>query len=538
MPALLEIDDLSLWFTRYDELGEWVEEQVLHHVSLDLAAGETVALVGESGSGKSVTALAILRLLEESSTIRQEGSIRFAGEEVLSLTPAELRRIRGNRVGMVFQEPMTSLNPVYTVGSQLLEPLRLHRRMGHAEAFREAISLLTRTGLDDPEGRMRAFPHQLSGGQRQRVMIAMALACRPALLIADEPTTALDVTIQAQILDLLDEIRQEYGMAVLFITHDLQIVRQRAERICIMHRGRIVESGPTGKIFAAPAEAYTRTLLAAIPGPGRTIDQSSAPVLLAVDKLNCHFRVASGWVHPFKRRWKSIRAVDEVSLEFRRGTTCGVVGESGSGKTTLGMAILRLVRSTGRILFAGEEIQDWSQRRLRPLRSDIQVVFQDPFSSLSPRLTVHQIVEEGLLVHSPEADRRERHRRVLQGLAEVGLSEEMAFRFPHEFSGGQRQRIAIARAIVLKPKFLILDEPTSALDVTIQAQIIELLLDLQERYRLSYLFISHDLRTVRALADYLAVMRQGRIVEAGPAAEIFAAPRREYTRTLFRAALG
>ncbi|HSL39187.1 MAG TPA: ABC transporter ATP-binding protein [Desulforhopalus sp.] len=535
---LLEITNFSLWFESYDDRNHLVQEQVLDEVSLSVEAGETLALVGESGSGKSVTALSILRLLEQSSTTRTSGSIRFHGEEILTLDQAALRTIRGNRISMVFQEPMTSLNPVYTVGNQLLEPLRLHRRMEQEEAEQEAIRLLERTGLDDPAGRMRAFPHQLSGGQRQRVMIAMALACRPALLIADEPTTALDVTIQAQILELIADIQQEYGMAVLLITHDLQMVRQRAARICIMRQGKIVEQGVTETIFAAPEQEYTRTLLAAIPASGKAAAPPTGPVLLEVNDLNCHFRMYSGWIHPFKRRVKTIRAVDGVNLVLHRGTTCGIVGESGSGKTTLAMAILKLTRSTGQILFAGEDIQGWSNRRLRPLRSDIQVVFQDPFSSLSPRLTVHPIVEEGLQVHTPEADRHERHTRVIQGLAEVGLDAEMAFRFPHEFSGGQRQRIAIARAIVLKPQFLILDEPTSALDVTIQAQIIELLLNLQEKYGLTYLFISHDLRTVRALADTLAVMRQGKIVEAGPAAEIFRAPQEEYTRTLFQAALG
>ncbi len=533
----LEIDHLNLWFNSYDEQNQPVHDQVLFDVSLDLEKGETVALVGESGSGKSITAMSILRLMEDSCNITRQGEIRFQGQNVFNLSSEEIRSVRGNKIAMIFQEPMTSLNPVYTIGNQLMEPLRLHRRMGKKEAEQEAIRLLSRTGIDDPAGRLGSFSHQLSGGQRQRVMIAMALACRPELLIADEPTTALDVTIQAQILDLIKDIQSEYGMGLLLITHDLEMVRKQASRIYIMHDGRIVESGTTEKIFTNPAHAYTKVLMSALP---RAIKESRqpGPLLLRTENLNCRFETYSGWVHPFKRKKKIIKGVDNVTLSMYQGTTCGIVGESGSGKTTLGMAILKLVRSSGNILFDGENIQHWTNSRLRPLRSDMQIIFQDPFSSLSPRFTVHEIIEEGLKIHTPNASREERYERVLDTLLEVGLEEGMAFRFPHEFSGGQRQRISIARAIVLKPKFLILDEPTSALDVTIQGQIIELLLDLQKKYQMTYMFISHDLRVVRALADYVAVMQHGQIVESGPAQEIFNSPEQEYTRRLFTAALG
>ena len=533
----LEIDHLNLWFNSYNDQNQPVQTQVLFDVSLDLKKGETVALVGESGSGKSITALSILRLLEDSCNITHRGEIRFQGHNIFALSPPEVRAIRGNKIAMIFQEPMTSLNPVYTIGNQLLEPLRLHRKMGRKEAEQEAIRLLTRTGIDDPARRLHSYSHQLSGGQRQRVMIAMALACRPALLIADEPTTALDVTIQAQILELIKDIQTEYGMGLLLITHDLEMVQKQASRIYIMKDGRIVESDTTEKIFTNPTHAYTKTLMCALP---KSIKAATppGPVLVKTASLSCRFETYSGWVHPFKRKKKITYGVDKVTLNLHKGTTCGIVGESGSGKTTLGLAILKLVRSSGDIFFNEQNIQHWTNRRLRPLRSDMQIVFQDPFSSLSPRFTVHEIIEEGLKIHTPEATGEQRYERVLDTLLEVGLEEEMAFRFPHEFSGGQRQRIAIARAIVLKPEFLILDEPTSALDVTIQGQIIDLLLDLQKKYQMTYMFISHDLRVVRALADYVAVMQHGRIVEAGPALEIFTSPGQEYTRRLFTAALG
>ncbi len=533
----LEIDQLNLWFNSFNEQNQPVRNQVLFDVSLELEKGQTVALVGESGSGKSITALSILRLLENSCNVSQQGEIRFQGHNVFALSAEEIRAIRGNKIAMIFQEPMTSLNPVYTIGNQLLEVLKLHRKMGKMEAEQEAIRLLSRTGIDDPAGRLNSYAHQLSGGQRQRVIIAMALACRPALLIADEPTTALDVTIQAQILELIKDIQIEYGMGLLLITHDLEMVRKQASRIYIMQNGRIVESGTTNDIFTNPTHAYTKILMAALPKATKKTTPSG-PLLVRTENLNCRFETYGGWVHPFKRKKKIIKGVDNLSIDLYQGTTCGIVGESGSGKTTLGLAILKLVRSSGDIFFNGQNIQYWTNRRLRPLRSDMQIIFQDPFSSLSPRFTVHEIIEEGLKIHTPDATREQRYEKVLDTLLEVGLEEEMAFRFPHEFSGGQRQRIAIARAIVLQPKFLILDEPTSALDVTIQGQIIELLLDLQNKYRMTYMFISHDLRVVRALADYVAVMQHGRIVEAGPAQKIFTSPEQEYTKRLFTAALG
>jgi ABC-type microcin C transport system duplicated ATPase subunit YejF len=533
----LEIDRLNLWFNSFDDTNNALQKQVLFDVSLSLQEGETAALVGESGSGKSLTALTILRLLEDSSNIRVSGEIRFGGKNLLKLLPDEIRRIRGNRIAMIFQEPMTSLNPVYTVGNQLVEPLRLHLGMDNHAATQEAIRLLQRTGIEDPAGRMHSYPHQLSGGQRQRVMIAMALACRPALLIADEPTTALDVTIQAQILALIKDIQQEYGMTVLLITHDLEMVRRHASSISIMQHGRIVECGETSKIFSSPSHPYTKSLMTAIPGKGR-VALNNEPVLLETENLSCHFQVVGDWVHPFKRRKTLIKAVDGVSLQLQRGSSWGIVGESGSGKTTLGMAILRLIPSKGEIVFGDQNITSWNARRLRPLRCDMQIVFQDPFSSLSPRFSVLEIIEEGLLVHTPGMTKADRYRLIAETLVEVGLEEEMAFRYPHEFSGGQRQRIAIARAIVLRPKLLILDEPTSALDITIQGQIISLLLALQKKYGMTYIFISHDLRVIRALADHVAVMQHGKILEAGPAQDIFTSPVQEYTKTLFAAALG
>jgi microcin C transport system ATP-binding protein len=534
---LLTIDDLSAWFSVDTGSGEVVEEQVLHSVSLTVNESETVALVGESGSGKSVTALSILRLLEESNRIRYQGSIHFTGKDLLTLSRRKIRSYRGNRIAMIFQEPMTSLNPVYTIGNQLIEPLVLHRSMRAAEAKKEAIRLLERTGIEEPADRFNVFPHQLSGGQRQRVMIAMALACRPSLLIADEPTTALDVTIQAQILDLIRDLQKEYEMAVLLITHDLAMVRKMATNISIMKDGRIVEQGPTDKIFHAADAPYTRKLLASVPTEALP-PKPESPILLKTRDLNCRFRLKSDWKNFFTRNYKTIRAVDHVDLTIRTGTTCGIVGESGSGKTTLGMAILKLMKSEGEIRFSDHDLQSMTSRAMRPLRKEIQVVFQDPYSSLSPRLTVGEIVGEGLKIHYRQDSKQEYADRIASVLAEVGLEPDMAFRYPHEFSGGQRQRIAIARAIVLKPRFLVLDEPTSALDMTVQAQIIELLKDLQKRHGMTYMFISHDLRVVRALADQIVVLQQGRIVEEGPAEKIFSSPRQEYTKTLFKAALG
>ena len=531
---LLKIHDLSLWFES-NESAE-ASNNALSGVTLCADIGQTVALVGESGSGKSVTALSILRLLEESSTVRTTGSILFAGQDLLTLPLEKMRTIRGNDIAMIFQEPMSSLNPVFTVGNQMIEPLVLHQSMTHDEARREAIRLLERTGIQEPEARLKVYPHQLSGGQRQRIMIAMALACRPKLLIADEPTTALDVTIQSQILELMQDLREEFGMAVLLISHDLTLVRKVADSVHIMKDGAIVESGDCDTIMNQPQHPYTRHLMSSIPSGGPAL-KDPGPVLLETKNLNCHFQLQTGWINPFKRRKRTIAAVDDAHLTLQQGMTCGIIGESGSGKTTLAMSIAKLVHSSGQIRFEGVDLQQLSNRQMRPLRSNIQVVFQDPFSSLSPRLSVYQIIEEGLTIHFSQATSEERDEMVFGALKEVGLEPEMAWRYPHEFSGGQRQRIAIARAIILKPKLLILDEPTSALDVTIQAQIIKLLIDLQQRYNMSYLFISHDLRVVRAISDYVAVMKDGRIVETGPAQEVFAAPVQEYTQALFNAAL-
>ncbi|BHH83788.1 ABC transporter ATP-binding protein [Desulforhopalus sp. 52FAK] len=531
---LLEIDNFNLWFNGYDQNGHKTRTQTLFDISLTLDRGKTLVLAGESGSGKSITALSILRLLETSTNVSSTGTIAIDGVDLSSLTSAEIRSIRGSKAAMIFQEPMSSLNPVYTIGNQLIEPLMLHRGFDKKEAREQAYHYLAKTGIDDAERRFCSYPHELSGGQRQRAMIAMALAGNPSLLIADEPTTALDVTIQAQILTLIKELQIELAMGLLLITHDLSIVRDQADHVCIMKEGCIVESGPTGQIFTNPQHSYTKTLLSALP-QGTKQPAPSGPILLSTKDLTCSFDQKNKWANPFKKSQTTIKAVNKINLSIKGGTTCGIVGESGSGKTTLAMSLLRLNQSVGDIFFNGVNLQSLSQKKLGPLRSDFQIVFQDPFSSLSPRLSVMQIVEEGLQVHRPELSRAERAVLVNETLHEVGLDEEMSSRYPHEFSGGQRQRIAIARAIILKPKFIILDEPTSALDVTIQKQIIELLLALQQKHNMSYMFISHDLRVIRAVSDYVAVLKDGIIVESGPTAQIFEAPEHEYTRTLFSA---
>jgi len=533
---LLQIAELNSWF-KDESADDSTYIQTLNNVSLSIDHAKTVALVGESGSGKTVTALSILRLLEDVANIRRTGSILFEGNDLFSVAPEEMRKIRGNKISMIFQEPMTSLNPLYTVGNQLIEPLMLHRAMNKDEALAEALNLLSKTGIPSPEERLHVYPHQLSGGQRQRVMISMAIACRPKLLIADEPTTALDVTVQAQILNLLMDLQKEFDMAILLITHDLPMVKKIADYVHIMKNGTIVESGETERLFLSPEHPYTNKLLGSIPS-STAQKRTSSDLLISTQRLKCHFTLKGKWQGFFRRTNKTIKAVDDISISIAKGTTCGIVGESGSGKTTLGMAILRLIKSSsGDILFDGQQLNRLSSKEIRPLRKEMQIVFQDPFSSLSPRLTVEEIVAEGLKVHFPEINAEERHRMVIDALEEVGMESDMASRYPHEFSGGQRQRIAIARSIILRPKFLVLDEPTSALDMTIQAQIIELLLHLQKKYNLTYLFISHDLRVVRALADYIIIMQDGQIIESGAAEEIFTSPRQPYTRRLFEAAL-
>ena len=537
MMPLLTIDNYSLTFPAPNR--EDAPNQVLREVHLQIEHGSTHALVGESGSGKSVTALSILRLLEDTSEVVSSGSIVFDGQELTRLNKAEIRAIRGNRIAMIFQEPMTALNPVYTIGNQLIEPLMLHQGLAKPAAYAKALQLLERTGIDEPSYRINCYPHQLSGGQRQRVIIAMALACRPKLLIADEPTTALDVTIQEQILELIRDIQREYEMAVLLITHDLPMVRKIADTVSIMHQGRVIETGPLARIFNSPREEYTRHLLAAVPEEIQK-PRPGGPVLIDLRDVNCTFTLKSQWSGWFKRQHKIVRAVDQVSLQLRQGTTLGLVGESGSGKSTLALCLLGLTGCSGAISYfpgdATHTLSGLSSRQFRPLRRELQIVFQDPFSSLSPRMTIAQIIGEGLEVHNLGGSKAERMALVHQALLDVELDPAMAGRYPHEFSGGQRQRIAIARAIILRPKLLILDEPTSALDVTIQKQVITLLRALQDRYQLTYIFITHDLRVVRSLSDQVAVMRHGQIVESGPAAEVFANPRQEYTRRLFHAA--
>ncbi|MEE4243609.1 MAG: dipeptide ABC transporter ATP-binding protein [Desulfopila sp.] len=536
MPPLLKIEKLCTWFEQESSSQHSNFNQILFDVSLTLDGAKTAALVGESGSGKTVTALSVLRLLEEVSSVKQSGSIELNGRNIFNLNTEEIRTLRGNAVAMIFQEPMTSLNPVYTIGNQLIEPLLLHRGMSKKQAMKEAADLLSRTGIENPDDRLNSFPHQLSGGQRQRVMIAMAIACRPKLLIADEPTTALDVTVQAQILDLLQSLQNEFNMAILLITHNLPMVKKLADTVYIMKSGRIVESGSCRNIFSSATHDYTRKLLGAIPAAKAEPKPLTSPLLTATN-LNCRFTLKRSTTSFFSRSKKIITAVDNVNVSIAKGTTCGIVGESGSGKTTLALALLRLVRSSGEIHFNGHRLDALSGKEIRPLRREMQLVFQDPYSSLSPRLSIEEIVAEGLKVHSPGISGTARKTAVMAALEEVGLEAEMARRYPHEFSGGQRQRIAIARAIILQPKLLVLDEPTSALDMTIQAQIIKLLLGLQKKHNLTYLFISHDLRVIRALADHVIVMRHGTIVESGPAEELFTTPRQDYTRKLFNAAL-
>ena len=525
MSSLLEVQHLSVRFGA---------STVVNDVSFSIAAGEKFALVGESGSGKSITALSVLRLVDAAATT---GAIRLEGEDLVAASEARMRGLRGNSIAMIFQEPMTALNPLYTVGNQIGEVLELHEGLNANAARARAIELLARTGIPEPDKRVDVYPHQLSGGQRQRAMIAMALACRPKLLICDEPTTALDVTIQAQILALLDELQAEMGMAMLFITHDLNLVRRFTHRVGVMERGKLVEMGPTAQVFASPQHSYTKKLMASRPQRVVQPVPDSAPILVQGRDVQVTFPIPSGW---FKTR--HFVAVRQATLTLKRGETLGIVGESGSGKTTLGMALLALQDiASGSIEMAGERIDNADRAHLRRMRKRMQVVFQDPFASLSPRLTVGQIVGEGLALHRSELSASERDAMVLAMLEEVGLSERHGVagvlqRYPHEFSGGQRQRIAIARAVVLAPEVLVLDEPTSALDVSVQQQVLAILAELQQRHGMSYIFISHDLAVVRAMSHRVMVMKNGDVVEEGEAEALFAAPREPYTRELLAAA--
>jgi microcin C transport system ATP-binding protein len=530
---LISIEDLSVAFGRGDELSE-----VVHNVSFDIAPGEKLALVGESGSGKSVTALSILGLHDRSQSHYPTGKIMFENRDLLTLGEGELRSVRGADIAMIFQEPMTALNPVYPVGKQLIEPLVVHQDMDKAAARKRMIELLDRTGIKEPHKRIDAYPHMLSGGQRQRVMIAMALACNPKLLIADEPTTALDVTIQVQILELLEDIQQEFGMAVLMITHDLNMVRRFARRVCVMQHGKLVESAEIQQLFESPKHPYTKQLLESQPrrivGSIPEADLEKRETVVESDNLRCYFPIKAGF---FQRKIGEVKAVDDVSIQLRKGETLGIVGESGSGKTTLGMCLLRLQSCEGGIRFQGQDIQQLGDREMRPIRRHMQVVFQDPFSSLSPRMTIEQILGEGLRIHYPELDESARREKIVSVLKEVDLEEDMLWRYPHEFSGGQRQRIAIARAVALEPDLMLLDEPTSALDVSVQKQVLDLLARLQKNHGIAYLFITHDLNVIRAMAHRVLVMRGGRVVESGGTESLFTAPQQEYTRTLLSASL-
>ena len=526
---LLEVKDLSVAFHQGGQATLAVD-----HVSFSINKGETLALVGESGSGKSVSALSILKLLPYPTASHPSGSVIFKGEELLDADESDLRKVRGNDITMIFQEPMTSLNPLHTVERQIGEILELHVGLtGQAQRTR-VVELLGKVGIRDPETRLLDYPHQLSGGQRQRVMIAMALANNPDLLIADEPTTALDVTVQAQILKLLKDLQAEFGMAMLLITHDLGIVRHMADKVAVMQQGKIVEQGETETIFAAPQHAYTRMLLSAEPKGLPPVSDATAAIVLQTMGLKVWFPIKRGF---FRKTVGYIKAVDGIDATVRAGQTLGIVGESGSGKTTLGLALLRLITSQGPIVYMGQAIDGFNSKTMRPLRKEMQIVFQDPYGSLSPRLSIQQIVEEGLMVQGMRLTIDERRVRVATALTEVGLDPETMDRYPHEFSGGQRQRIAIARALALDPKFIMLDEPTSALDMSVQAQIVDLLRGLQQTHNLAFLFISHDLRVVRALANEVIVMRNGVAVESGPTAEVFASPKTDYTKALIAAAL-
>jgi len=524
--VLLSVNNLAVEFIQ-DKKAQCVVEGV----SFEIKKGETLALVGESGSGKSVTAHSILRLLPYPLAKHPTGSIHYNGQDLLKIPEQHLRKIRGNKISMIFQEPMTSLNPLHNIEKQIGEVLALHKSLSTREASEKTLSLLEQVGIREPHKRLKALPHELSGGQRQRVIIAMALANEPELLIADEPTTALDVTVQHKILDLLQELQQQSGLSLLLISHDLNIVRRIAQRVCVMHRGQLVEQADCQTLFAAPKHAHTQELIDAEPS-GEPLDNPAGETLLSVKDLRVWFAIKKGVL---RRTVDYIKAVDGVDFTLAKGQSLGIVGESGSGKSTLGLAILRLLNSQGRIEFNGQRLDLLKQNQIRPLRKQLQVVFQDPYGSLSPRLSVGQIVGEGLTIHRI-GNEEEREQAIINALTEVGLDPDTRHRYPHEFSGGQRQRIAIARALVLKPELILLDEPTSALDRTVQRQVVELLRTLQAKYQLTYLFISHDLAVVKALSHQLLVLKQGKVIEQGAAKTIFENPQHDYTRQLLKAA--
>ncbi len=511
--------------------------QVVEKASLSIQKQQTLALVGESGSGKSVTAMSILQL-HEKNKIYYQGEILFRDKNLLNSSEKEIRKIRGSEIAMIFQEPMTSLNPTFTVGNQIIESLILHEGLNSKAAKKRAVELMDLTGIIDPDKRYNAYPHMLSGGQRQRIMIAMALACKPALLIADEPTTSLDVTVQLQILLLLEKLKKEFSMSLLLITHNLNLVKRFADQVCVMKNGKIVETNNTQILFNKPQNDYTIDLINS--EPERVIEEKESKqleshnILMSGKDLKCYFPVKSGF---FKKTKDYIKAVDMVNIKIRSGETLGIVGESGSGKTTLGRCLLRLQECQGEITFEGQAIENMSFSQLRPLRKEFQLVFQDPFSSLSPRLTIEQIIREGLTIHFPQLDKQQCDDKIITVLKEVGLDENILWRYPHEFSGGQRQRIAIARVVILEPKLILLDEPTSALDVSVQKQVLALLRKLQLKYKMSYLFITHDLKVIQSISHHLMVMKEGKIIEAGETQQLFNFPQQQYTKTLLSASL-
>jgi len=526
---LIQVDNLKVTFKT-----QGGDIEAVRGVSFDISKSENVAIVGESGSGKSVTALSLLKLHDERQVDYPDGRIIYNKQDLMLASEADMRQVRGKDISMIFQEPMTSLNPVYPVGVQIEESLKLHRKMDRLTARNIAIEALDRVGIREPQQKIDSFPHMLSGGQRQRAMIAMALACNPVLLIADEPTTALDVTVQQQILDLLKDLQKETGMSVLLITHDLNLVRRFADRVCVMHEGEIVEQAVSSELFKHPQHEYTQYLLDSEPESRIAEIEPGKNTVIEAENIRVYFPVRKGF---FKRKVDEVKAVDDIDVELKQGETLGIVGESGSGKTTLGMALLRMQDSTGKIRFRDHMISDYREQQMRPLRRFIQIVFQDPFSSLSPRMTVEQIVGEGLKLHYPELNKAQRYDRIVTTLEEVGLDEGTLWRYPHEFSGGQRQRIAVARTVILEPDVILLDEPTSALDVSVQKQVLSLLSELQVKHKLSYLFISHDLRVIRAMSHRVIVMRDGKIVESGAVEDVLENPQQDYTRELAQATI-